>query len=177
VANVLSSRYLNNKNLPHYSTNAAQSTKEFPMYNNKCISYRVNPHLLAEGVPVEQLEKSDIKEVPVEDISYSFSWRKPQAKTPLPKAKKSKPKERTHTSHFVRAKDMIPTEEGQKIQEGQEIKVTSSQYLAIMKRKRVTLSLENPEKYAGRAWRIINESTGSYCMRNLVLSGKAIAII
>jgi hypothetical protein len=149
--------------------------------HNKCISYRVNPRLLAEGVPIESLEKFDIKEVPFQEISGSWRSRQSRASTPKPPSepKERKPrKPRPSIKTGVKMGGMIDPEQGQAIKENQEIKVSAREYLAIMKGKRVHLKLDNPEKYAGKMWRIVNAETGSYCMKTLVLIGQAaIAII
>ena len=149
------------------------------MYSNKCISYRVDPRLLAEGVPVEQLEKSDVREVPFQEISSAWRSSRSTSKafsTPKPETDK-KPRKSQAGRNTRKLTGMIPESEGQKIQQMQEIKVDNKKYRAILLGRPASIRIKNADQYAGKTLRIVDEKSGSYCFRTLCLSNRSQGIL
>ena len=129
------------------------------MYNNECISYKVDADLLAAGIPIEQLEKKNVKGVPLEDINMSpWRSRKPQSIQPTNK-RKSQAGRNTR-----KMAGMMKEEQGQAIREKQELYFDNEQYQQILL-GRLCIRVDNPEEYIGKTFRIVDKKTKYHCYR------------
>lgn len=120
------------------------------MHNNQCVHYKVDAKSLRLGVPVEHLEKHDIKVVrPIETIEemnrYSQGTERLACNPP--------------NIIKVPPRKQYP-----------EIKVKPEIYQQILVGKQVKFSSQKIGKLAGKTFRIINQETGSYVLRTLYVT-------
>lgn len=136
----------------------------------KCIAYKVDPNLLAAGVPIEDLEKTDIREVPIQEEGRAWRSSRSQAlSTPRPdsKSRENRPRKSKAKSKNTTQQEQVYT---------QKLQVSPQQYEAIAK-GRAAIKIENPEWYSGQTMQIVNEKTGSQCLRKLYLVRGVLVVI
>lgn len=131
------------------------------MYN-KCIAYKVDPVALAAGVPVEELEKFDIREL--KPVSIDYGWRSTQSKD----AAQEKQKKQRLINPKMRLGDMLTPEQGKAIKQGQEVKIDNQAYQVILKKGSGRVKIDRDlSKFVGRSFRVRDEKSNSYCLKTL----------
>ena len=143
--------------------------------SNKCIAYKVDVLLLNSGVPLEQLEKTNVREVaPFVEINYG--WRKQTADTPPKPPKPLKPKKPPKPPKPPKAKKQDDTPIAIALTAIQNPLILKYQeYIKVARGTKVILP-NNPE-LVGTVWKVANGRTGMYCIRVAVLEGNNIALI
>jgi hypothetical protein len=115
----------------------------------KCIRYSVDPNLLNAGIPIEQLEKKNIQEIPFQETMQHFN-RYSQSTAALHKEKASE--------YHPQPPEYL------------EIELSSSDYNKVMAGKLIKISTDIAP-HNGKRFRITNKTTGSYIKRTLVVLG------
>ncbi len=115
----------------------------------KCIRYLVDPMLLNSGVPIEQLEKHNIREFKSQETMQHLH-RCAQSTEALYKDKS--------LEHHPEPPEYL------------EIELNSSDYNKAMARKLIKISADIAS-HNGKRFRITNKTTGNYIMRVLIVIG------
>ena len=120
------------------------------MVNTKCIRYSVDPRLLNEGIPFEQLEKRNMQVFQSQEtiehlVRYSVSTQA------LFKDKS--------LEHFPKPIERL------------EIELSLEDYKKVLGGRLIKIS-HDIAKHQGKKFRVVNKTTGSYVMRILIVMGE-----
>lgn len=125
-------------------------------FSNKCIRYSVDPDLLNQGIPVDQLPKQNIREFQYQESIADMNYFNQSTK---------------------RLKGVLKSQEDyrytQKRQE-LELELSPKDYSMALSGGLISIS-DEVAKSNGKKFRLVNKATSSYVMRTLtVINGKGL---
>lgn len=145
-------------------------------YNPECISYRVDPTLIEAGIPIEELERRDMKvfehRQTMGELNRYAQKTDKLAGDPRKKKAEIAPKTPKRLGRRVRATPVKTEEDKPKLILSTAtldciiLTVESADYAALKSRRSITIPSIHI-KSIGKKFQIINKATNSYCFRIL----------